>query len=139
MDDADRFKDLVLDTVEAGQALLVFETLVGPMAKFGYHRGRWVLVLDTPSAFTVQSSDRERVSEAMTDTEDISVHDATEDRAWQWLVNEGIDEHEIPMHKAYCTCGEYKLSSSVNVIQRWNDSHDECYSSITIDYDDRFD
>jgi hypothetical protein len=141
-DDVDDFDayDFILDVVAELDAVLTFPSRVGPVAKVGYHRGRWTMVYSHSEygGFTAMSVEREQVREMIeADAEDVEADTARQNPAWHWLVEGGYEEQE--MIRAHCMCGEFKYSTNINRVQKWVRSHGQsCYHDpeIHFDYDD---
>lgn len=134
MTDYDDYIELALDIAESGSVLLVFEGMVGPRARFGYHRGQWTLALDYGDDYAAVSVDRDDVYDAIQEEDELSLVRAARDEAWQWLVQGGTDQCE--MYRSHCMCGEFKYSSDTNVVQRWVRNHrEDCYHDPRIQYD----
>lgn len=135
MTEYDDHTELALDMAETGNVLLIFESRVGAMARFGYHRGNWCLVTETREGYSAQNVDREAVYDALDDNADVGLVNGHRDDAWQWLVREGTDE--ATMIKSHCMCGAFRFATNVNHVQRWRRNHrQDCYNDPNIIYPD---
>ena len=124
-----------LDIVEAVDAILIFPQRVGPIVKFGYHRGEWCLVYNLSNGFTATDVERSAVADALEeDMEDVEIQMGRTDPAWHWLTEGGYDEME--MYRSHCMCGEWKYSTNVNHVQRWVESHkSDCYHDPKLQFE----
>lgn len=136
MTEYEDYLELALDMAETGNVLLVFQSRVGDMARFGYHRGHWCLVQEMRDGYSATDVDREAVYDAIDDSADLGLVRAHHDDAWCWFVNEGTSEHGCI--KSHCMCGAFRYSTNVNNVQRWRERHsNDCYNKPNIQYPDR--
>lgn len=127
--------DFALDIVEAVDAILVFPSRVGPVGKFGFHKGDWCLVYPLSDGFTALNVERSAVKEALDDDmDDVEVQLGRTDPAWHWLTEGGYEEME--MYRSHCMCGDWKYSTNVNQVQKWTKSHgQDCYHDPSVQYE----
>ena len=126
--------EFAMRVIESADVLLLFPDRVGPAARFGFHRGRWVIVTELTDGYMATTTDREAVKKAIAEgTEKVEVVSVADDRAWHWLEAEGTPDHE--MIASYCSCGQYKCSTNSTHVESWADRHKrECYSRPRVQY-----